>query len=372
MRPIRSFSVVLMTLLATASAAKASDNACLSAPIPPASKAPHAIRFGITPLLAGTSGAVQEPAVPEDQPQTDLALRAMDPPGRQLVMRINRVFESDGQPGIARAVSLEQHYSQLGFGVESQVRYHPTSAENGDMNAWVQYVREATAALAQNPALVALTITNEVNFPTSPNTSDGAYKNALDALVLGIVAARQELTALGRGDVSLGFSYAYRYLPSSDDQFWSGIAQRATPAFRRALDYVGVQLYPGLVYPPVLAPGQSAGDATLEALALVRGCYMPLAGLGNRVQLWITENGYATNLGHTESEQAQDLQSTVGDLYRYSGTFGVTDYRYFNLRDNIPNGADLFDDVGLLRSDYTQKPAFSTYRNLIAAYGATG
>ena len=147
-------------------------------------------------------------------------------------MRINRVFESDGQAGIARAVSLEQHYSQLGFGVESQVRYHPTDAENGDMNAWLQYVRDATAALAQNPALVALTITNEVNFPTSPNTSDGAYKNALDALVLGIVAARQELTALGRADVSLGFSYAYRYLPSSDDQFWNGIAQRATSAFR--------------------------------------------------------------------------------------------------------------------------------------------
>jgi hypothetical protein len=359
-----------MTMLATAGTAAASDTACLSAPVPPVPKRPQAIRFGITPLLAGTSGAVQEPAVPEDQPQTDLALQALDPPGRRLVMRINRVFESDGQSGIARAVSLEQHYSQLGFGVESQVRYHPTHAEDGDMNAWVQYVREATAALARNPALVALTITNEVNFPTSPNTSDGAYKNALDALVLGIVAAHQELAAIGRGDVSLGFSYAYRYLPSSDDQFWTGIGQRATPAFLRALDYVGVQLYPGLVYPPVLAPGQSAGDATLEALALVRGCYMPLAGLASHVQLWITENGYATNLGHTESEQARDLESTVDDVYRYSGTFGVTDYRYFNLRDNVPAGTDLFDDVGLLRSDYTQKPAFSTYRNLIAAYGA--
>ena len=97
---------------------------------------------------------------------------------------------------------------------------------------------------------------------------------------------------------------------------------------------------------------------------------MPLAGLTSHVHLWITENGYATNLGHTDSQQAQDLQSSVEDLYRYSGTFGVTDYRYFNLRDNIPNGADLFDDVGLLRSDYSQKPAFSTYRSLIGAYGA--
>ncbi len=372
MRHVRTVCAVLITTLVAAGTAAASDQVCLSAPVPAVSKPAQAIRFGITPLLAGTSGAVQEPAVPEDQTQTDLALQALDPPGHQLVMRINRVFESDGQAGIDRAVSLEQHYSQLGFGVESQVRYHPTDAENGDMNAWVQYVRAATAALAQNPSLVALTITNEVNFPTSPNTSDGAYKNALDALVLGIVAARQELAKIGRTDVALGFSYAYRYLPSSDDDFWKGIAQRATPTFRRALDYVGVQLYPGLVYPPVLTPGQTAGDATLEALALVRNCYMPLAGIGNRVQLWITENGYATNLGHTEAEQAQDLTSTVDDVYRYSGTFGVTDYRYFNLRDNVQDGTDLFDDVGLLRSDYTQKPSFSTYRDLIAAYGTGG
>ena len=158
----------------------------------------------------------------------DLALGALDPPGRELVMRINRVFESDGRAGIDTAVSLEKHYSQLGFGVESQVRYHPTDAQNGDMNAWVQYVRQATAALAQNPSLVALTITNEVNFPVSPNTSDGAYKDALQALVVGIVAARQELDQLGRTDVALGFSYAYRYLPSSDANFSTN--QRLTVA----------------------------------------------------------------------------------------------------------------------------------------------
>src|SRR5947199_1365865 len=229
MRHVRTVCALLITTLVSAGTAAASDQVCLSAPVPSASRPPHAIRFGITPLLAGTSGAVQEPAVPEDQSQTDLALQVLDPPGRRLVMRINRVFESDGQAGIARAVSLEQHYSQLGFGVESQVRYHPSDAENGDMGAWVQYVREATAALAQNPSLVALTITNEVNFPTSPNTSDGAYKNALDALVLGILAAHEELAQLGRTDVALGFSYAYRYLPTSDDDFWKGIAARATP-----------------------------------------------------------------------------------------------------------------------------------------------
>ncbi len=54
---------------------------------------------------------------------------------------------------------------------------------------------------------------------------------------------------------------------------------------------------------------------------------------------------------------------------RYSGTLGVTDYRYFNLRDNNSAGPDLFDAVGLLRDDYSRKPAFGVFRHAIAGFG---
>lgn len=342
---------------------------CLTASVPPLSAPARPLRFGITPLLAGSAGGVQQPSAPDDPARDARALRNLQPARRRLVMRINRVFESDGSAGIRRAVSLARRYSRMGFAVESQIRYHPSSAEDGDMAAWERYVRSAVGALARNRSLVALTITNEVNFPISSNTSDGAFKDPLDALVRGVVAARAELRRAGRPDVALGFSYAYRYLPDRDADFWKGIGTRATPAFRAALGYVGVQLYPGLVYPPVLAPGQTAGDATLDALALVRDCYMPLAHLGRGVQLWITENGYATNLGHSEQRQVADLSSTVQDVHRYSGTLGITDYRYFNLRDNRANGTDLFDDVGLVRADYTRKPAFATFQQLVRRYG---
>jgi hypothetical protein len=342
---------------------------CLSVPVPAVSAPAQPLRFGITPLLAGSAGGVQQPAAPDDPAQDAAALRALEPRGRKLVMRINRVFESDGSAGIKRAVTLARRYRRLGFEVESQVRYHPSDAQNGDMAAWERYVRKVVRALAANRSVVALTITNEVNFPVSSNTSDGSFKDALDALVRGVVAARAELRKRGRTDVALGFSYAYRFLPDQDASFWKGIGARATPAFLGALDYVGVQLYPGLVFPPVLTPGQTAGDATLDALALVRDCYMPLGKLGHRVQLWITENGYPTNLGHSEARQVRDLSSTVTAVHRYSGTLGVSDYRYFNLRDNRANGTDLFDDVGLARADYSRKPAFRTFRRLVARYG---
>jgi hypothetical protein len=117
---------------------------------------------------------------------------------------------------------------------------------------------------------------------------------------------------------------------------------------------------------------QTAGHATLEALSLVRHCYMPKARLGRAVRIWITENGYATNLGHTEAGQVRELRSTLDAVHRYSGTLGVSDYRYFNLRDNRPAGTDLFDDVGLLRADYSRKPAFAVYRRLIRRLGRRG
>ena len=191
----------------------------------------------------------------------------------------------------------------------------------------------------------------------------------MQAIVTGVSAARRQLDRMGRPDVKLGFSFAWRWVPTADAEFWQQLGSLATPEFRRALDYVGLQIYPGLVFPPASTP-EAAGDDTVEALTLLRSCYLPLAGLGTRVGLWVTENGYATNLGRTEAAQDVALQSTLNAVHRYSGTLGVTDYRWFNLRDNVSSGTDLFDAVGLLRDDYSEKPAFATYRSEIQGIGA--
>ena len=97
---------------------------------------------------------------------------------------------------------------------------------------------------------------------------------------------------------------------------------------------------------------------------------MPKAGLGPDVAIWVTENGYATRGGTGEERQAGDLTATLDALARYSGTLGITDYRYFNLRDNRSTGPDLFDAVGLLFDDYREKPAFAAFRGAVLAHGA--
>jgi hypothetical protein len=363
-----SLIAVLALVAPPAASAQLSGDICLSAAPPPLSAPAHPLRFGITPLAAGSAGLTQAQPKPENPGTADAELARLRPGRRQLVLHLNRMLMSDGEAGVRHYAALVDGYAKDGFDTELQVRYHPAAGQEGDMAAWGGYVRTAARILGKRPTVKALTITNEVNFPISPNTSDGNYAGALQAIVTGVTAAREQLDRIGRPDVELGFSFAWRWLPNADVKFWQELGSLATPAFRRALDYVGLQIYPGLVFPPVSAPG-AAGDDTVEALTLLRGCYMPLGGFGPTVDLWVTENGYATNLARTEREQDVALGSTLDGVYRYSGALGVTDYRWFNLRDNDSAGTDLFAAVGVLRDDYSEKPAFATYRSYIERIG---
>lgn len=355
------------------SAAQEAGDLCLTSEPPPISAPPHGLRFGITPHLAGSAGIAQGTAIPEDPTAAREALRRLRVRHRALVLRLNRLFSAAGETGIRRFVRLARRYARAGFQTEVQVRYHPRPDREGNIAAWTRFVRDAVQALGRIPSVVAFSITNEANLPLSPNTSDGSFERAPEALVRGIVAARRAAAAIARPDIPLGFTVAWRYLPNADAAFWSRLGALATREFRRALTYVGVQLYPGLFWPPIALPGRSAGEETIEALTLVRRCHMPKAGLGRRVELWVTENGYSTRpVLSSSAAQAADLASTVGQIRRNSGTLGVTDYRYFNLRDNDSAGIDLFDQVGLLRDDYTPKPAFYEYRDLIRRFGREG
>lgn len=346
------------------------DEYCLTTDAPPPDAPPQPLHFGITPLTAGNVGAVQGDAVPLDREKDLAALRELRPDGKRLVMRLNRMFWADGEQGVQRYAALVDDYAEAGFDSELQVRYHPPEGAEGDLEAWEDYVRLAARVLGARSSVTALSITNEANFTASTNTSDGGYDGVREAIVRGTVAARDELDRIGRPDVQLGFSFAWRYTPDSDRDFWEELGELATPEFLAATDYVGLQIYPHLVWPPAPIPGRSITEEIVEPLTLLRKCYLPKAGLQD-VDLWVTENGYATNLGRTEAQQEASLRETVEAVDRWSGTLGVTDYRWFNLRDNRSNGTDLFDAVGLLRDDYTPKPAYDAFRGMLAAYGTS-
>ncbi len=328
------------------------------------------LRFGIGPDLAGEAGTAQTtPVVPQNRAKRDAALLRLKG-HRGLTVRLNRLFESDGRTGIRRFARMARHYRRLAIDVELQVRYHPTAAENGDMKRWLSFVRTVVRTFGPMPNVTGLQIANEVNLAISPNTSDGAFTDAKLALVKGVIAAKRLSEKLGYGQLKIGFNYAWRFDPVSDAAFWSTIGRLGGRSFRRDTDWVGIDTYPGTFVPPqpVIV---NIGDAFLESVAQVRDCYMPLAGFGRRTPLRIEETGWPTGPGRSEQMQDAALKAIVLTANAYRGTYGITDFRWFDLRDNNSHGPNFQSYFGLLRDDYSPKPAFATYRRLIARYGAS-
>ncbi len=331
------------------------------------SRAGRRLRFGIDPELAGSAGTTQQAAAPLDRRRTLRALQALRPAGRQLVLRVNRLFESGGESGISRFERISRSYTRAGFETELQVRYHPTPGEAGNIAAWTRYVRHVVDVFGPNRHLIAMTITNEVNLASSPNTSDGAYPRAEQALIEGIIAAHREAERRGFDQLRFGFTFAYRFDPVTDAAVFTGLT-RGGRAFRRALGFVGVDYYPELS--PGLHSGVDLRAATLEMLATMRRCFMALGGLGARVPLWITESGYDTTPGVvTGAAQRAALVRIVDTVRGAARTYGVTDYRWFNLRDNLSASSGFAQTSGLLTDSYARKPSFGAYRGLISRFG---
>jgi hypothetical protein len=352
--------------------AGASDPLCLGSYGSAPARAAAPLRFGIDPGIAGSAGGVQLPTVPDNQARDLAAVKQLRPEGHVLVVRLNRLFWSAGNKGIASFKRAAASYTRAGFDVEIQVRYHPTATEVGNIPGWEAYVRHVVDMLGTNPRVIAMTITNEVNITVSPNTSDGYYRGADAALVAGIEAAHAEAVKRGYSQLRFGFTYAYRFLPAGDASLFHYLAVHGGARFRKALGFVGVDAYPGTIYPPVIQPGQSYGAALARALGTVRDCYLRLAQIGPSTPIWITENGVPTGK-LSGAAQAAALTQLVDAAHAYSKTFNVTDYRWFNLRDSTaqPLTDATFSSDGLLRADYSRKPSFGAYRELIERFGTT-
>jgi len=354
---------------ASTPAPESPDPLCLQSYADDLPEAGPPIDFGIGPRLAGESGTAQTtPLVPVDVEKRDAALKKLAG-DRTFTVRLNRLFMADGAEGIRRFRNMAWHYGRFGFKVELQVRYHPSAEQNGDIGAWVDYVRRVVRAFGPVRAVSGLQITNEVNLTFSPNTSDGFYEKSLNALIQGVKAAKSESKRRGFAGLEIGFNYAWRFGDRNDADFWAALGREGGRALRRSTDWIGLDVYPGTFVPsqPEIV---NYGDALLEALSQVRECYLPKAGFGPKFPLRIEETGWPTGPGREATDQKEILRQFVRTAVDYRGTYGLTDFRWFGLRDNNSMGPNFQSFFGLLNDDYSAKPAFGEYRRLIAKFGS--
>jgi hypothetical protein len=335
------------------------------------------LRFGIYP--GGPAGSVdpKAPPRPEDPAKRLSALQALAG-AKPFVVRLYSAWT--GNPG-ADDVSgwLDGEiagYTAAGLQVELVVRYKPLAGDTVTAPAgFAQYVRLLVRRYGGDPRFVSLQVTNEANIGGAPDASDGAFAGAAQALVQGVVAAADQKRQDGRSQLGIGFSWAYDERPAATTDFWRTLGQLGGAAFADAVDWVGLDSYPGTWAPFIalseLLPGLAASAVT-DSVRALRTCFMPLAGLGAATALHVAENGFPTGPGRSEQMQARTLDAMVRAVDGVRARYGITDYRWFDLRDSSSADASIESQYGIARDDYSPKPAFATYRDIVARGGAAG
>jgi hypothetical protein len=334
-----------------------------------AAKPPAPLRFGIYP--GGGVGTVLAPRTAGSAATFSEigALKRLQGDARPLVMHL--YTEIDGTSALDGhlqwAKSELDRYHREGFKAEFVLRHKPVSRKAGvAVDRYVRGVRTAVRRLGRHPALVGLQITNEVNIRNAPDAADGAYPGARKALVRGVIAARSELRRMKVRRVTVGFNVAESV---ADRSLWRDLRRLGGKRFARSVDWVGVDVYPS-TWPASKPTRAGVRRHITRSLRTLRKKNLPAAGLGRRVKLHITENGYPTGPGRSESNQVLVMQESIRTVSRLRRRYGVSDYRWFNLRDADSSSEHFEHQYGVLRDDGTAKPAFAELGRLLDRLGA--
>jgi hypothetical protein len=363
-RPWGLFAAALLIALATiASGAQAA-----STHKPRSHSAPRLV-FGIYPGGAAGTVGPSGPVAPENPALRMAALKRLRPPGRPFVLHLYASYTGVNGWSAAQQVGEQiREYARAGFQTELVASYRPAGGGSSrDVRGFSAFVDEAIRALGHVPGFVSIQVSNEANQGGSPNTSDGYYALARDALIHGVIAAKDEIRKDRVGQVKVGFNWAYA-TDGSERDFWRYLGRHGGRRFVRDLDWVGLDVYPGTWGPPLGAGGLAAATTSFMdgALRSLRATYMPLAGIPHTVALHVSETGYPTGPGRSDAMQVTVMKADVRAVYQARGTYNITGLRWFDLRDADSSSPGFESQYGLLRDDYSPKPAFGAYRTLVA------
>jgi hypothetical protein len=337
---------------------------CLLAPrygagVPPApapdSRHVPPLRFGVAP--DSFRWADPEPTGPPDDVRAvDRALDQLEGRRRGFILHWVDVYEPGAEYDQMPVEPLLRDGRRLSLALLF-------GSADGDVEGYLTHVRESVRRYAG--------VLESVQIHKEPDGDGGNTPRLTEAVIQGVVAAKREARRIGHPEIQVGFTSAIGE-PEADPNFWTTIAT-APAAFKRSIDFVGINLYSGALDPPAEPDGQP-GDVrhlVVHHLRLLRECALSYAGLG-KVDMHVSENGWPTIPDifpdRTETRQAEALAIMINTINDYRGNYGITSYELFHLRDGDTDGkTDIYNmKLGIMRSDYTPKPAFHTYRDLIA------
>jgi hypothetical protein len=231
-----------------------------------------------------------------------------------------------------------------------------------DLTGWLDFLRGLLRR--HGPALATLQVAEEPD--NAGPGGDGEFPAVRQAVVEGVVAAKREALALGL-DVRIGCNSTAIFDPAQE--FWTDLGHRGGDEFRAALDYAGLDFFPD-VFRPI--PADRLAAAVEAVLTTFRRGSLKAAGIPDDTPIHITEHGWGTGPDRPESRQAEILDAVVRTIAAHTEALTITTYEHFSLRDADSGNRTPLYNLGLLHSDHTPKPAFTTYRDLIAEFTNPG
>ncbi|MFC8006098.1 hypothetical protein ACFUCH_36610 [Streptomyces olivaceus] len=316
------------------------------------------LHFGIYPGgILGDDQGIVHPVRPDVPDRITEALDTLQGDTASLSVRAYCSFAATLTPLEPPTPAGPAIYLQRGRKLDLVLQFREPT---GELEGWPEFVR--TAVRTGGPHLASVQICEEPNADLP--VVDGSIPNVLNALVEGVVAAKQEARALGRS-VAVGFNAVPTFNPA--DTFWSELGALADDRFRQSLDYVGLDFFPD-VFRPIAA--EQLAEAVTAVLTAFRRADLQRAGIPGSVAIRICENGWPTGPDRSEQRQAAVLETVVRTVAGLCADLNIDGYSFFALRDADSTAEGLFHRFGLLRDDYTPKAAFDTYRRLINELGS--
>ncbi|MGX1808983.1 hypothetical protein ACWIGI_24955 [Nocardia sp. NPDC055321] len=311
--------------------------------------------FGIWPGVVAADLVDFRPleCPPEDPAATLSALRQLQGPASAFYVRCYRHFGANPRerPEISRAPVDPGAYAGEGRLIDLVACYQSSEP---DPAGFAEFVRTAVRDVAMWGG-GKVQVGEELNMPAP---QDGGSPGCFEAIAAGVAAAFSERERLG-ADVEIGVNSTGMAGP----EFWQRMAAAVGPKYLPALDYVGVDFFPDVFRR--IPHEQLAGSVTyiLEDFRAVTKA----AGVPGNTPVHVTETGWPTGPGRDERTQCAVLEAVAAAAL--DTDLGITAYEFFGLRDGRSD-ADWSGRFGLLRDDYSPKPAFHTVRELVACRSA--
>ena len=321
--------------------------------------------FGIYPLsAAGTPfGLATGPA--DDYEKIKVALRDLGGGSARLIPRVYLIYTPEWEE---KMFALADRYRDAGLLGDLTIGCGDWTKIQEDfaLEHWRDFIRKIIERYHAH--LCSLQITNEPNL----SFMEGAKPYIVQALTDGVLTAKQELERrnlsipVGFGSVPDG--------PAAIAEFWRRLSAAKAP-FHDAVDFVAHNFYVDVFEEKSLDLAEIPNE--IERTLRELRSNMQTAGLAADVPIRIAENGWPTGkhpftkLERSYQRQSEVLEKVIRTIHGLRTTYHVSQYTLFGLRDADTSQDDLFHQYGILKDDYSPKPAYALYKKLIQELGGS-